>query len=670
MDGLRALAVTGVIVFHLWPEALPGGFTGVDIFFVISGFVVTGSVIGRRFETLRAMLAWFYARRLVRIMPALVAMLIATALAAQLFIPEAWLSNTLPQVGRFAFFGLSNIVLATDTDTYFGPQAGYNPFTHTWSLGVEEQFYLVFPFLLFWYLRDRPGRAAMGEGRMLAIVGGLTIASLAACAAIASLDGPYAFYLMPARFWELGTGMLLCLTARHWRGWIEEMGGRHRAELTLGAAALVAVGLAVPRGTAFPFPLALLPVLGTAGLIAIVAAAPASPLARLLSLRPVVAVGLLSYSLYLWHWPVLVLFRWTVGLGTLPLQLAALALSVVLAAASYLLIERPLRASPRIAAMPRGRVVARAMGGTLAGAAVAFALFAAHDRITLSVTRDHAAWYADERHPNDPAITRCGVRASRDPAAPNLSLWEPEGCKGAAGGFTLHAIGDSHAIAYTPVYRQLAGELGIRARAWARPRCPFLKLNEPANPGCRPVFEHMLADLKAKARPGDVVFLPALRQARFINQYGTDILPAGAGGAVPEAVIDDARAWLRRVTAIGLPVIIEAPKPLFPAPAFRCSDWFNRGNPVCRGGLEVPREVLLRRREPVMAALRRLEREVPGVRVWDPFPILCPGAVCSAFAGGKPLFLDGDHLSGFGNRTLYPALRAEVLRAAGRGGGR
>ncbi|MEI9851804.1 MAG: acyltransferase family protein [Sphingomonas sp.] len=620
VDGLRAVAVLSVILFHLRPAALPGGFTGVDIFFVISGFVVTGSVTGRRFASLREMLAWFYARRLMRIMPALIAMLLATVLAAQLFIPDAWLSNTVAQVGRFAFFGLSNIVLATDTDSYFSPLAAYNPFTHTWSLGVEEQFYLVFPLLLFWRLRS--GKEPMREGRTIAIVAALTLASLAACWGLSTLGRAYAFYLIPARFWELGTGMLLCLTAGRWRPWLGELRGLHQAELTLVSAALVGGGLAIPEGASFPFPLALLPVLGTAGLIAVATAVPASPATRLLAWRPVVAVGLLSYSLYLWHWPVFVLFRWTAGLHTLPLQLLALAIAVALAAASYFLVEKPLRASRRIAALPRGRVVAGALGAVLLSGGAGFAAIAAHDRISLSVTRDHAAWYADERYPVDPATSKCRVRWARGPAgATNLYMWTPEDCAAPRAGFTVHAIGDSHAIAYTPVYRRLVAELGIGARAWARPNCPFLKLNERANPFCAPIFAAMVADLRAKVRPGDVIFLPSLRQTRFINQFGADRWPKGRpDDHVSPETLDEARTWLRALARTGAPILIEAPKPLFRSPAFRCSDWFNRANPICAGGLEMDRAELLRLRAPVMAAIAQLAREVPGGARVGPLP--------------------------------------------------
>lgn len=182
IDGLRTLAVLSVVLFHLWPAALPGGFIGVDIFFVISGFVVTGSLQGRRFASLGALSAHFYARRLVRIMPALILMLLVTIVAATLFVPRSWLSDSIPQVARFAFFGLSNIVLAIDTDSYFGPQASFNPFTHTWSLGVEEQFYLLFPFLLYWHQRLEGAR--MPTRSVVRLIALLCVGSLAIMACL------------------------------------------------------------------------------------------------------------------------------------------------------------------------------------------------------------------------------------------------------------------------------------------------------------------------------------------------------------------------------------------------------------------------------------------------------------------------------------------------------
>jgi peptidoglycan/LPS O-acetylase OafA/YrhL len=667
VDGLRALAVSSVILFHLWPWVLPGGYTGVDIFFVISGFVVTGSMTGRRFETLGNFLTYFYARRLVRIMPALGAMLIAAILATNLFVPDAWLSRSVPQTGIAAFFGLSNVALATDNDTYFGPQAGYNPFTHTWSLGVEEQFYLLFPFLLYPYQRLQ---ARISERRLLWLVGGLTLGSFAIAAILLTQPQRFAFYLIFPRFWELGVGMLLCLTLDRWRPWIGTLGATQRGGLMLASLALIGAGLAMPPTGLFPFPLALLPVLGTAGLIATVRALPRSPATRVFGFRPFVVVGQLSYSLYLWHWPVFVLFRWTIGLETLPLALAALGLAIALATLSYYFIEQPLRTNSRIAAMPRPLVVKGALA-CVAGAGLAgLLIFLLHDRISLSVTSDHRAWYAETNRTLDPAQTHCRVTEDVTSfAGGKVTSWTPSQCKMRPAGFSVFAIGDSHNTAYAPDYRQLAADLGVTVHSWFRAGCPFLRLNDAivARAKCDDYDAALIAEMRAKAKPGDVIFLPGLRVARLINQFVND---HDIDNAMPTSVSPQTfaatQATLAQLAGTGAKIVFEAPKPLFRSPPFRCSDWFNRNNPICRGGLTIARAELEARRRPVLDAMNRLADAQPALAVWDPFTLLCPGDECDAMPGGVPLFFDGDHLSGSGNDLVYPSLRDAIVRASGR----
>lgn len=655
IDGLRAIAVGSVMLFHLWPPALPGGFTGVDIFFVISGFVVTGSLMGRRFDSLGEFARYFYARRLMRIMPALLTMLLVTLVAAQLFIPSAWLSDSLAQVARFAFFGLSNIVLATDTDSYFGPQAAYNPFTHTWSLGVEEQFYLVFPLLLYWHQRLHQGPKAVR------FVAGLSLASLALCAVLSFAAPKFAFYLMFTRFWELGAGMLLCLTIARWRPWAAQ----HGAKLALAGLAAIGVGLTMHEGPLFPFPLALLPVAGTAAVIASICAAPGTAPGRLLASRILVGIGLLSYSLYLWHWPVFVLFRWTTGLDRPEFAAAALALTILLALLSYWLIERPLRGLPALSLWPRGRVVGLAVATTLVAAIGGDALIRAHDRLTLSITRDRATWQAEAGGALDPALSHCTLtQAVSAVGGGKLTSWTPSGCTVRPAGFALFVPADSHGLAYTPLLRQLAAEQGVPVRRYFRAGCPYLKLMETqaSRPKCSGYFQAILDDIRRTAKPGDMVFLPGLRGTRLTNQFEGD--PAVTGrheDRVSPAAFAEAEALVAQLAGRGVRVVLEAPKPMFRSPAFRCSDWFNRDNPICRGGLTVPRSELLGRRAAMLAAMQALAARNPALSIWDPFPLLCPGDPCRSQPDGRPLFFDGDHLSGLGNALLYPSFRDTLL---------
>jgi peptidoglycan/LPS O-acetylase OafA/YrhL len=202
IDGLQAVAVVSVFLYHLNANLLPGGFTGVDIFFVISGLVISGSVNGLEGISFGRFLANFYSRRLFRIAPALIVCLIVTALALDLFVPFARLSLANQKAGLAAFFGFSNYVLARSDNDYFSPRVDFNPFTHTWSLAVEEQFYLLFPCLFIaWLWGRRQASAALFTVAL--------IASFVCAWWLSSTNPTQAFYFGASRFWELAAGVLL-----------------------------------------------------------------------------------------------------------------------------------------------------------------------------------------------------------------------------------------------------------------------------------------------------------------------------------------------------------------------------------------------------------------------------------------------------------------------------
>jgi peptidoglycan/LPS O-acetylase OafA/YrhL len=659
IDGLRAVAILSVMVFHLRPAWLPGGFVGVDIFFVISGFVVTGSLMGRRFDSRRQMLRDFYARRLIRIVPALVVMLVVTALMTQLFVPQAWLSGRIPNVAVGASVGLANMVLAFDPNGYFAPKASYNPFLHSWSLGVEEQFYLLFPFLL--WRRQRLDKRAGSSQRVMLAVAGLSLASFLAGAV---LPQGMAFYLIVSRFWELGVGVLLCLGIEAWQGRLAALQDWQKAALGWGGTALLAIAFAIPESALLPFPLALLPVLGSACVIGLICAAPDAAVARLLCAAPLVRVGLLSYSLYLWHYPVFVLFRWTIGLDTAITGACAAILALGLAGLSYRLAEKPFRVGSRIALARHASLVGLGASAMLACGAACAILFSLHDQITLSVTRDHRSWYAEAGRPLDPARTYCRVSETGSRlGSGTVTHWVPTGCR--LRPVHIHAVGDSHNVAYVPAYRQLAAEHGIAVSLYDRASCPVFKLTETmaSRPECAGFYAALLATLKRDLRPGDIVFMPALRMTRITNQFGSDWPP----GSTPPtetadpAAIAEARMLLATLTRTGARLVFEAPKPMFASPAFRCADWFNRANPICQPGLEMSRALLLERQHSVRESMKALAAENGAIRIWDPFPILCPTSRCQMFRDGKPLYFDADHLSGAGNDLLYPSLSAALL---------
>ena len=636
IDGLRAIAVIAVILFHAdFLDVLPGGFTGVDLFFVISGYVISQSLCDRGHSGFVDYLKAFYRRRLLRILPALLVVLVATFLVSALFVPQSWLSEQSNRTGLAAFFGVSNIVLAWNTDTYFAPGAELNPFLHTWSLGVEEQFYVVFPVLYFLWLRYKKHSALVW-----AVLPVLAIASLVVSAMETKADQLSAFYLLPGRFWEMAAGAMLFQMIDTRRA---SLRSRATASLLLASGlALVLAGFVYAEGQDFPFPWAMVTVLGAVLMIAALAL-PAdgygSPLQRLLQASWVTYIGRLSFSLYLWHWPVAVFLRWTTGTELLVVQLLYPVVVLALAAASYHWIEIPVRTGK--SAWQRHAWSTFAVSFIAVGLLwwSAFWVTDNTEQLSLSQTRDTYTWYAYRHYPREDVV----------------KIEDPR-----VNGRQLFVIGDSHAAAYRTLLNSVSLTLGIKVVEYEQGGCAVVSLMAADPPDCAQRQEADLRDIESRARPGDIVFLASLRMPELqdvaFDQALSLLTPESYAAALASAELT-----LARLAAASVRVLIDAPKPLFKAPAARCSDWFNRMNPICAEGLTVESRQLERLRASQMQLLDLLQREHSSLTVWDPFPLLCPGPVCSAYdTNGQPLFFDSNHLSGHGNRVLEPSF-TEVL---------
>ena len=640
IDGMRALAVVAVIVFHADSALLPGGFSGVDLFFVVSGFVISQSLAARPAPSLGRFLLDFYRRRLQRLLPALLLMLLITFLLSALLIPRAWRNEQFDQTGLGALFGVSNLVLAWQQDGYFSPGADLNPFLHTWTLGVEEQFYLLFPFVYFVWLQHRRTRVAARWVLPL-----LAAASLVVAAVQASTAPTSAFYLLPARLWELAAGALLYQRVithgapAHWRRW------------ALPGLLLVALGFVFADRLPFPFPGALITVAGTLMLLAAAAAddsdGASSPVLNGLQWRPLAYIGLLSYSLYLWHWPLLVLLRWTYGMQDVALWAYPVVLMVI-AGASYHWIETPAR--QRSIRLRTRTVLAISVAALGVSATSAYLLVQHTDDITLSTTGDGYQW-----------------RAYLHPAWKPVPPVEGPGLAGRQ----LFVAGDSHAAAYRTMVSVAARQLEMELHVLERGGCGIVSLLGAAPGDCGDARERILAQIEAQARPGDVVLLASLRMPELRGRdwrrghavIMDEILQARSTDD-DRAAREDAEAVLARLEALKVTVVIDAPLPIFKASAYRCSDPFNRMNPACADGLTLPRQDLERLRAPQMALLASLAQAHPALHVWDPMPLLCKGSVCSAMDGRDPLFFDSDHLSGHGNRVLLPDFVAHLQQIA------
>ncbi|POR55912.1 peptidoglycan/LPS O-acetylase OafA/YrhL [Paraburkholderia eburnea] len=664
IDGLRAIAVLSVIVYHLNPHWLPGGFAGVDVFFVISGFVVAGSVGSLQGISLPKFFLYFYSRRLVRITPALVACLIATSAALAILVPEAWLSHSNQETGFYAFFGLSNFILAQGSG-YFSPISEFNPFTHTWSLAVEEQFYVVFPVLFFAWLHNRKGIS------VFLFVAGL-IASFMCAIWLAHVDQTKAFYLTWGRFWELGVGVLLYqfMSLRGHSFTTESAASRPLALVGDLATIALIVGLAIAQSQRAPFPTCVLPVLATAAVLGCLHGRKGGIARTILTHRVPRFIGKISYSLYLWHWPVFVMYRWTTGLESTVQIVSAVVLVTALSVASYYFIETP----PRRAARRLPRIAAIGFGLALiaSGCAASSALDKHQPRISMStVTRNAADWYpyGDAISPDHP---NCVIATTMTPIGTGyFATYARANCSEPVRGPRVFAIGDSHAVGYEGLYRSYAMATGAQVTLYNNGGCPFLSLQpwRENDANCKANTQVALADMLQKLQPGDVVFLPSLRLPRFADQWirFTDaemkglIFDAQSAAARNQAIIDG-ESVLREFTAKGARVVLEAPKPIFRSPTYRCAESYNRTNPICKDGSDIDRTEIEALRKPALDGLKEMASAVPAVSVWDPFPILCPAGAnrCSAYRDGKPLFFDGDHLSGFGNRLVAPSFEQFV----------
>ena len=335
IEGLRAIAVSSIVLYHFGFVEMSGGFVGVDIFFAISGFLIGRTVIEQNLAGTFS-LAEFFRRRIRRLFPALMAMLVVSSITFYFLLLPVDLRNFGKSMIATAVY-VSNVVFFRESG-YFDPGAINKPLLHTWSLGVEEQFYIVFPLIMMGLVRLTRNRKAI-IGVLLAIA----ILSLASSELYVRTQPTAAFFLLPFRFWELLAGVLTGFLAH---GWLGKYAGRWREIIATAGLALILFAIFTYREV-MPFPgiAAIPPAIGAAMVIA-AGTSGNSWVARFLSLRPFALIGLVSYSIYLWHWPLVVgLSYYWGGPIPIPLRLGGLAATVLLAALSYRYIEQPFRRS-------------------------------------------------------------------------------------------------------------------------------------------------------------------------------------------------------------------------------------------------------------------------------------------------------------------------------------
>jgi len=651
VEGLRAIAVLAVVAFHASVPGLDGGFVGVDVFFVISGFLITNLLLREVQSTGRIDIRSFFARRARRIIPAAAVVLLATTAAAILLQPLLGLYNTTREVLASGLFLANWHFLSVGTD-YFAAET-VSPVLHYWSLAVEEQFYIVWPFLIIGAYALARRMPLLGARIMLLALGGVTAASLALSIVLTATDPDLAYMSTFTRAWEFGVGGLLAASS-HWFQRIAD-GRRGRTAGWLlgwaGMAAIVASVLLLDERMPFPGAIALLPVLGTAAVIAggMLVTTGRTAVGALLSLRPLRYLGRLSFGWYLWHWPVLVLTEQVTG--TLPWQqrclLAVLALG--LAALTLHLLEMPIS---------RWKTIAKA---ATPGIALGLLCTLAVTTLSLGIGSNAVARLSssDSTATIDTAsfeqVFGPGGGAQSGPVSPNPldapddgpstdCLYDGEvgdviACTvGTPGGTPVALFGDSHAHQWLPAFERLGEERGWEVSVFAQAGCPA---NDIAPRDDDSLFS---ADTCVEWRQAAIAMIvddirPDLIVVSSLHTY----LPDTA------EVLESWDATLTQLRESGAPIayLRDTPDPPDDVPACISSafdDWQRCDFP--QDGIE----------EPVIQ--QALTGGQPGVTVVDLLPYFCEDGTCRAVQNGLLLYRDASHITATAAAALAPALGA------------
>jgi hypothetical protein len=356
-------------------------------------------------------------------------------------------------------------------------------------------------------------------------------------------------------------------------------------------------------------------------------------------------------------------------------RVVASVIALCLAILSWRFIENPVRNAGWVRAAPRFVIVVGGIGLLYAGYSAARFVDVHQQRLSMSTVTRHADDWYPTREQAPTSANGCATVPSIEPLGEGALLtYQRVGCQEPVDGPTVYAIGDSHAIAFGSMLARYTLDTGAKVFLYNNGGCPFLSLQpwREADAHCMASAKAAVDDMLGKIKPGDVLFLPSLRMPRTVDQWvrfpdeiiTNQIFGAEAVKGREEAVRSGAET-LMKFRERGASIIIEAPNIVLHSPAFRCADSWTRTNPLCAGGSTVNRDDFLKLRQPALTALEQLAASVPGARLFDPVPVLCPkGPLCDTYKDGRPLFFDGDHVSAYGNSLLLP-LFTRMARDAG-----
>jgi len=648
IQGLRAIAVLVVVCFHAG-LSLHGGFAGVDVFFVISGFVITAMLAREWQRTGTVRFRTFYARRFRRLTPALAVLVLSIIVISALVQSPLGAQQVTAQTGIGALLLVANIVIARNTGGYFDSPAASNPLLNTWSLSVEEQFYLLFPLLLFlgWGLMRRMGGRRVAPIAIVTLVGVLSFAI-----AMAQATGhriplmPHAlggFYGPVTRVWEFAAGALLAL--------ILTAGTRAlRPSLALvlgllGIAGLSATMWLVTGDTVWPGPWTLLPVISTILLIA--AGITVNPVSRVLATRPFVAIGNISYSWYLWHWP-LIVFALLLWPGIPGVAVIAAAVSVIPALLSYKYVEQPIRNLRQVNAPRMLRIITLtlvppiALSLLLLGAANSGFWNERIRAFTANVTPMHIG-----------NATGCNESRVFDAPKARACSWNAD-----ATGEIIYLVGDSHADHLSEGIIAAAGATGHPVRIATANSCPlydlYLKSTAQPRSQCRAFVQGTL-DYLDKQPPGIVIISSSsiYWNSRMFSAGVTADTLSRDRNAKRVALEAGLESSVRRLQSRGHQVVLVQDVPYFSKPQTSDPQQFSALQIASGSDLSVTMPLADANEEEALprTAFSDIAERTHATLI-DLRDFFCPDAVCTTQLNGTYLYRDESHISIAASKAL------------------
>jgi peptidoglycan/LPS O-acetylase OafA/YrhL len=637
IEGLRGIAILIVVLFHCGLPGLSGGFVGVDVFFVLSGYLITGLMVAEIQNTSRLSLLQFYARRVRRLLPASALTLVVTLLISAVILAPQELDSA-GHAGRATALYISNIFFDKNAGDYFAPAVKTNPMLHTWSLAVEEQFYLFWPFLVLLSLVWLRSMKAL-----VIVLSGLTIISFGIGVWFTANRGTFAFYELPARAWEFGIGGLAVLLPR---GTLKIPFSWWLAIGWLGILAILGSAHFIGGDAGFPGWVALIPVMGTAAALMAGTEYSHRGVSVVLDSAPLQTLGKLSYSWYLWHWPFLVFSAALLPNISLAGKITVASASLAVAAISFHFVENPIRFQHALLKRP---VVSVGLASIVTVCSFGAAL----------LTMWFSTQLAKEPQMKTIAAAMDGgpTRLPKQQCVSYPLSADVKMChfSHTSSGINIVLFGDSHAIQWFPPLQRIAESNGWKLTTVVKYGCTAFDIGRPdSRAGDRAACASWRTEALQKIialRPS-IVFI-----ANATSELGRqDILAMGF--SLDELQIGTRRT-LETLTAAGIRIVVMRDNPSFTYNIPTCLARSARHSWYPGGSCEADRSLVLN--PAVFESEKAGARGLPNVHFIDITERLCQKDICRPVQGDTLIYQDSHHLTVNFTKSLMTFLERELL---------